>query len=82
MTRYFFHIRNDDRLREDDEGIDLPSLAAARKEAVLSARELIAESIASSEPWDHCSIEVWDEARLVEVVHVSVVLSQASDTRH
>ena len=50
MTRYFFHIRNGEDLLEDDEGIDLPSLAAARKEAVLSARELIAESIASSEP--------------------------------
>jgi hypothetical protein len=82
MTRYFFHIRDDDHLLEDDEGVDLPTLGAARKEAVLSARELIAESLGSPEPWDHCSIEIWDDRQLIEVVNLSLVLSPRSETRH
>ena len=82
MTRYYFHIRDDDRLLEDEEGVDLPSLGAARKEAVLSARELVAESIGSAEPWDHCTIEIWSDAGLVEVVNLSTVLSPSTVTWH
>ena len=37
MPRYFFHLRDDEELIRDEEGADLPDLAAARKEAALSA---------------------------------------------
>ena len=41
MARYYFHIRDGDRLIRDDEGIELPSLEAARAEAILVTREAV-----------------------------------------
>jgi hypothetical protein len=47
MRRFYFHLRNGDELLPDDEGIDLPDFSAAKREAVLAARELLAEAIRS-----------------------------------
>jgi hypothetical protein len=33
MTHYYFHFRNGDKFTLDPEGIDLPSLGAARVKA-------------------------------------------------
>jgi hypothetical protein len=40
MPRYFFHLRGDDLLMEDMEGMDLPNLHAALDEALRVRREL------------------------------------------
>ena len=40
MPRYFFHIRNESGLTEDHQGVELPDVEAARKEAVARACEL------------------------------------------
>jgi len=40
MTRYYFHIKDGERLTEDDEGIELADLVAAQAEAVLSAGDV------------------------------------------
>jgi len=45
MTRYFLHLLDGDDVICDPEGSDLPSIAAAREQALLSARELLAEAI-------------------------------------
>ena len=45
MSRFYFHLREGDKLITDDEGLDLPDLAAARREAEQAARELLAEAI-------------------------------------
>ena len=42
MPRFFLHI---DELGTDPEGTELPSLEAARREAMLGAREMLAEWI-------------------------------------
>ena len=42
MPRYFLHI---DELDTDPEGTELPDLEAARREAMLAAREMVAEWI-------------------------------------
>ena len=76
MPRYFFHIRDDDRLIRDDEGAELPDLAAARKEAALSAQEILLEADSSAEPWDHCEIEIWEGSQLVEVVQLGLILTE------
>ena len=44
MPRYFFHIY-DDIIAHDDEGADLPNVAAARLHALRGARDLIAEQV-------------------------------------
>ena len=44
MPRYFFHIYDHD-ITLDEDGRDLPDLAAARELALDSARDLVCESI-------------------------------------
>jgi hypothetical protein len=34
MARFYFHLRAGDRLISDDEGMNLPDVSAARREAV------------------------------------------------
>jgi len=45
MARYFLHLVDGDDVICDPEGSDLPSIAAAREQALLSAREILAEAI-------------------------------------
>ncbi len=45
MPRYYRHIRQDERLIKDLEGIELPDLDAARGEAVNGVRDCLAEAI-------------------------------------
>ena len=50
MPRYFFHVRNDREFIEDQEGTVLPSVVHARQEAVLAAREILAERLLAGHP--------------------------------
>jgi len=50
MGRFYFHLQADDQIVPDDEGVDLPDLSAAEHEAILAARELLAEAIKSGRP--------------------------------
>ncbi len=43
MPRFYLHLYNGLGLTADDEGLDLPDLAAARDEAILSIRSLVSE---------------------------------------
>ena len=61
MPRFFFHLLNDVDAR-DTEGIELPDLEAARKEAFRSAASLIGEEVAERRKIDpRHRIEVEDE---------------------
>jgi len=44
MPRFYFHIHNSVEIR-DPEGVELPSLIAARSEAVIAARALMADDL-------------------------------------
>jgi hypothetical protein len=50
MARYYFHIKEGDRLVRDEEGMNLPDLPTAKREALLGARELLAEAIKTGQP--------------------------------
>jgi hypothetical protein len=41
--RYFFHVRDDQGLIADDEGSELPNMAAAREEARESAKDFLVD---------------------------------------
>ena len=59
MPRFYFHVRNDVNA-DDEEGLELPDFAAARKFAVTSARAIASESIlGGSLNLNHC-IEIAD----------------------
>jgi hypothetical protein len=45
MRRYFFHIHNGNGFTQDEEGRALPSLAAARREAVTGIRSLLIDEL-------------------------------------
>lgn len=61
MSRYFLHIRDGGRFLEDFEGEEYPSLEAARADAVVSARQMMAERVRQGEVIDGQIIEIWDE---------------------
>ena len=42
MARFYFHVRTGDDLTEDPDGVELPDLAAAREEALRSAKDILA----------------------------------------
>ncbi|NLS06963.1 hypothetical protein HGP14_27060 [Rhizobium sp. P32RR-XVIII] len=61
MAKYYFHIRAGDEFVEDDEGIDLPDLAAVHEEAVNSAREVVADLVHRGERIRSMQFEIVDE---------------------
>jgi hypothetical protein len=63
MTRFYLHLlRAGNELIADDEGIDLPDLSAARREAMQSARELLCEAIKGGRPEILEAFVITDEA--------------------
>lgn len=61
MTRFYFHIRDGEELRKDTTGVELPSVEAAREEALASARDILADEIRHGEALDTRRFEVWDD---------------------
>jgi hypothetical protein len=62
MPRYRFNIHNGIGFVEDEEGRELPDLAAARAEAVKGIRSILAEDVAEGRVDLRGRIEVLDEA--------------------
>ena len=44
VPRYYFHVY-DDIVAHDDEGLELPNLAAARLQGIKGARDLMSEQV-------------------------------------
>lgn len=68
MPRFYFHIRDGERLIEDPDGSELPDLAVARAEALASARGILAEKVKTGELIDGQRFEITDEAGIVLAV--------------
>ena len=47
MGRFYFHLRSGEEVIADHDGADFPDLPAARREAVLSARQILSDAIMS-----------------------------------
>jgi len=63
MTRYFFHVRDEDGdVCCDQEGQDLPDLEAARIEAISTNREMLGERLLHGGSLNHRQIEITDES--------------------
>jgi hypothetical protein len=50
MQRFYLHIKDGDVLYPDEEGLDLPDVEDAEKEALHCARELLADAIKAGKP--------------------------------
>lgn len=68
MTRYYFHTRDGVDYTEDQEGTELPDLDSARHEAVLAAREMLAEMLLAGKVVNGKVFEIADEAGTVVAV--------------
>jgi hypothetical protein len=76
MPRYYFNIYDHGRLIVDEEGTDLPDVAAARKEAEEGARELLADALRAHTEINGKSMEILDASgNLIATLKVRDVLS-------
>ena len=63
MPRYYFQIRDGNNLIRDEEGMELPSLEAARAEAILATREAVRLATLRGEPIGmHGVFEIADQS--------------------
>jgi len=63
MPLYYLHVCNGTGFVEDQEGHELPDLAAAQREAVKGLRDILAADLKEGEIKMTSFIEVEDEAR-------------------
>ncbi len=61
MPRFYFHLRRGDSVDNDDDGTECADAAAARQEAIATARELLANAIKSGRNDTFDSIIVADD---------------------
>lgn len=50
MPYFYFHLRRDERVDHDLDGAEFASIALARQEAVMAAREIMADRLVKGEP--------------------------------
>lgn len=75
MPRFYFHVRMGDEVIPDEEGQDLADQSAARQEALLAAREVLAEAIKAGKDQVPDAFVIADEAgRSVGTVPLVTVL--------
>lgn len=75
MPRYYLHIRDGERLIEDHEGVELPSVVNAKGEAEKAAREILAQKVKAGDIIDGQQFEIYDAwgNRLLRVPFKSVL---------
>ena len=62
MAHFFFHVRTGEQLVHDPEGASLADLAEARHEALLAARDLLADAIKAGKERVPDAFVIADEA--------------------
>jgi hypothetical protein len=78
MGRFYLHIKAGGDLHYDEEGIELPSIDAARKEALLTAREMLAGAIkAGKSPVAEAMVIADENGQALEVVPLSSLLPES-----
>jgi hypothetical protein len=61
VPRFYFHVREGEKLTLDTEGTELADLAAVRHEAVHAAKEALIDAIRTDHSFDHQVFEIADE---------------------
>ena len=62
MRRFYINIRDGGRIIQDEEGIDLPDVEAAKTEALNCARDMLADAIRAGRPRVPEALMIVDEA--------------------
>jgi hypothetical protein len=75
MPFFYFHLKTDSELYLDEAGTEMASLAEAKHEAVLSAREILADAIRTGKPKAPEAFVIADEAgRTLHVLEFETLL--------
>jgi len=74
MDRFYFHIQTDERLIVDQEGTDLQDASAAKQEALLAARDIVADAIRSGHDVPAAFVIADSQGRQLEIVPFEAVL--------
>ena len=79
MARFYFHLRDDKaELITDVEGVELKDAAEAKRVALCSARELLAETIKGGSSRVAEALVIADEnGQLIETVRLADVLPES-----
>ena len=82
MPRFYMNIRHLADLTEDLEGQHFPSLADAHDDAIVAAREIMADRVQRGMDPDHSQIEITDSAgRLVDTVRFKEAIDVGRPSR-
>jgi 1-acyl-sn-glycerol-3-phosphate acyltransferase len=77
MARFYFHLRDGDKLVLDPEGTDLPDLDAAKREALLAARDILSDAIKAGKPKVPDAFVIAEEVgRKLAIVPLAAVLPE------
>jgi hypothetical protein len=68
MPWFYLHVRCDDELIEDDEGVEFADIGAANTEAIRSIRSLVCGDVTTGSLYLDLSIEIWDRERHLATV--------------
>jgi len=63
MPRFYFHVCNGNGFDQDEEGLELPDVEAARAEAIRSARSIMADDVQRGMLDMSSFIEIEDETQ-------------------
>jgi hypothetical protein len=75
MPNFYFHLKYADRIWKDNEGSDFPNLSAAKREAQLTARDILIEAVRSRvKKVPHALVISDDEGRTVHTMPIGAVL--------
>jgi hypothetical protein len=79
MIQYYFHLSTTtDDLIEDQEGADFPNLDSARQEALMAARELVADAVQTGRELSTDAIIIEDDnGRQLDQVKLLAVLPRS-----
>jgi hypothetical protein len=61
LLRFYLHIKDGANLIRDEEGVDLPTAADARDQALHAARELVADAVMSGRDLDADAFLIADQ---------------------
>ena len=83
MPKFFFHCKDGDELRPDPEGMEFPDTDHAIKEAIMAAREIVADAIrAGKEPPVEALIIADGRGQRITEVPLAEVLPRGLLTSH
>ena len=78
MGRFYFHLKSAGVVIPDEEGQDLPSLSVAQREALSSARDLLANAIKAGRSELPESFVIADEeGRVLDTIQLATVLPKS-----